>query len=223
MHADCRMQIKCAKCGQTFSTVTTLTKHKRFCDSTASPAAAAAVAAAAAFQSPRRQSPSAPNAPLAQNASSLVPPSVSASASAAAAAALANFMYHPYPRHAATGLTFYHPLVYPPPLFPAAAANHAAALPFVFPTHAAPQQHKHESASAADRPAPVKVEWGEERGVGEEEKARDGKDEEEEKMMSLEKIGKNGRGVWGERRGRRRVEVNTGNSKEDGEKGLGER
>ncbi|XP_054007090.1 histone-lysine N-methyltransferase PRDM16-like [Hylaeus anthracinus] len=34
MHADCRMQIKCGKCGQTFSTVTSLSKHKRFCDST---------------------------------------------------------------------------------------------------------------------------------------------------------------------------------------------
>lgn len=33
MHADCRMQIKCSKCGQSFSTVTSLTKHKRFCDS----------------------------------------------------------------------------------------------------------------------------------------------------------------------------------------------
>lgn len=34
MHADCRMQIKCSKCGQTFGTVTSLSKHKRFCDST---------------------------------------------------------------------------------------------------------------------------------------------------------------------------------------------
>lgn len=34
MHADCRMQIKCGKCGQSFSTVTSLSKHKRFCDST---------------------------------------------------------------------------------------------------------------------------------------------------------------------------------------------
>ncbi|XP_073993434.1 hamlet isoform X2 [Rhodnius prolixus] len=34
MHADCRMQIKCGKCGQTFSTGTSLSKHKRFCDST---------------------------------------------------------------------------------------------------------------------------------------------------------------------------------------------
>lgn len=34
MHADCRMQIKCAKCGQSFSTVTSLSKHKRFCDTT---------------------------------------------------------------------------------------------------------------------------------------------------------------------------------------------
>ncbi|XP_039278934.1 histone-lysine N-methyltransferase MECOM-like isoform X3 [Nilaparvata lugens] len=33
MHADCRLRIKCVKCGQTFSTVTSLTKHKRFCDS----------------------------------------------------------------------------------------------------------------------------------------------------------------------------------------------
>ncbi|KAK9888053.1 hypothetical protein WA026_000330 [Henosepilachna vigintioctopunctata] len=32
-HADCRMQIKCVKCGQSFSTVTSLSKHKRFCDS----------------------------------------------------------------------------------------------------------------------------------------------------------------------------------------------
>lgn len=36
MHADCRMQIKCNKCGQTFSTVTSLSKHKRFCDSAGS-------------------------------------------------------------------------------------------------------------------------------------------------------------------------------------------
>lgn len=34
MHADCRMQIKCTKCGQSFSTVTSLSKHKRFCDTT---------------------------------------------------------------------------------------------------------------------------------------------------------------------------------------------
>lgn len=34
MHADCRMQIKCTKCNQSFSTVTSLSKHKRFCDST---------------------------------------------------------------------------------------------------------------------------------------------------------------------------------------------
>ncbi|XP_070155086.1 transcription factor hamlet isoform X2 [Polyergus mexicanus] len=34
MHADCRMQIKCVKCGQSFGTVTSLSKHKRFCDST---------------------------------------------------------------------------------------------------------------------------------------------------------------------------------------------
>lgn len=36
MHADCRMQIKCVKCNQSFSTVTSLSKHKRFCDSTSS-------------------------------------------------------------------------------------------------------------------------------------------------------------------------------------------
>uniref|UniRef100_A0A336LKQ1 CSON011437 protein n=1 Tax=Culicoides sonorensis TaxID=179676 RepID=A0A336LKQ1_CULSO len=34
MHVNCRMQIKCGKCGQSFSTVTSLSKHKRFCDST---------------------------------------------------------------------------------------------------------------------------------------------------------------------------------------------
>ncbi|XP_019891042.2 transcription factor hamlet isoform X1 [Musca domestica] len=39
MHADCRMQIKCNKCGQSFSTVTSLSKHKRFCDSTNVPPA----------------------------------------------------------------------------------------------------------------------------------------------------------------------------------------
>lgn len=37
MHATCRMQIKCHKCGQAFSTVTSLSKHRRFCDSTPSP------------------------------------------------------------------------------------------------------------------------------------------------------------------------------------------
>ncbi|XP_048519652.1 transcription factor hamlet isoform X3 [Dendroctonus ponderosae] len=37
MHADCRLQIKCVKCGQPFSTVTSLSKHKRFCDSTGQP------------------------------------------------------------------------------------------------------------------------------------------------------------------------------------------
>ncbi|RZF39834.1 hypothetical protein LSTR_LSTR000482 [Laodelphax striatellus] len=48
MHADCRMQIKCVKCGQSFSTVTSLTKHKRFCDS-GSPASASPAAAASAI------------------------------------------------------------------------------------------------------------------------------------------------------------------------------
>lgn len=32
MHATCRLQIKCNKCGQAFSTVTSLSKHKRFCE-----------------------------------------------------------------------------------------------------------------------------------------------------------------------------------------------
>ncbi|XP_063243541.1 transcription factor hamlet-like isoform X2 [Bacillus rossius redtenbacheri] len=39
MHADCRMQIKCGKCNQSFSTVTSLSKHKRFCDSSPQPPA----------------------------------------------------------------------------------------------------------------------------------------------------------------------------------------
>ncbi|XP_067623236.1 transcription factor hamlet isoform X2 [Eurosta solidaginis] len=62
MHADCRMQIKCNKCGQSFSTVTSLSKHKRFCDSTNVPlpaqhsvvtaAASAAAAAASAVNLP---------------------------------------------------------------------------------------------------------------------------------------------------------------------------
>jgi hypothetical protein len=46
MHADCRNQIKCHKCGQAFSTVTSLTKHKRFCDSTPNIQTAVAMAAA---------------------------------------------------------------------------------------------------------------------------------------------------------------------------------
>ena len=37
MHVNCRMQIKCHKCGQAFSTVTSLSKHRRFCDSTPTP------------------------------------------------------------------------------------------------------------------------------------------------------------------------------------------
>jgi hypothetical protein len=32
MHADCRLQIRCQRCGQPFSTVTSLAKHRRFCD-----------------------------------------------------------------------------------------------------------------------------------------------------------------------------------------------
>jgi hypothetical protein len=40
MHADCRLQIRCQRCGQPFSTVTSLAKHRRFCD-TATVAAAA--------------------------------------------------------------------------------------------------------------------------------------------------------------------------------------
>ncbi|TRY79805.1 hypothetical protein TCAL_06062 [Tigriopus californicus] len=45
MHANCRMQIKCHKCGQAFSTVTSLSKHRRFCDSTPSPYLALAASA----------------------------------------------------------------------------------------------------------------------------------------------------------------------------------
>ena len=41
MHANCRMQIKCHKCGQAFSTVTSLSKHRRFCDSTPTPTSTA--------------------------------------------------------------------------------------------------------------------------------------------------------------------------------------
>ncbi|XP_011302457.1 PR domain zinc finger protein 16-like isoform X2 [Fopius arisanus] len=36
MHSLCRMQINCAKCGQSFSSGTSLAKHKRFCYSTTS-------------------------------------------------------------------------------------------------------------------------------------------------------------------------------------------
>ncbi|XP_047741595.1 transcription factor hamlet isoform X2 [Hyalella azteca] len=32
MHADCRQQVKCSKCNQTFPNSTHLSKHKRFCD-----------------------------------------------------------------------------------------------------------------------------------------------------------------------------------------------
>ncbi|XP_046643890.1 MDS1 and EVI1 complex locus protein EVI1-A-like isoform X2 [Daphnia pulicaria] len=44
MHADCRLQIRCQRCGQPFSTVTSLAKHRRFCD-TATVAAAASSSA----------------------------------------------------------------------------------------------------------------------------------------------------------------------------------
>ncbi|KAL5233361.1 hypothetical protein ACI65C_000771 [Semiaphis heraclei] len=37
MHADCRMQVKCDRCDQSFSTGTSLSKHKRFCESNPSP------------------------------------------------------------------------------------------------------------------------------------------------------------------------------------------
>ncbi|XP_011493491.2 transcription factor hamlet isoform X3 [Aedes aegypti] len=69
MHADCRMQINCNKCGQSFSTDTSLSKHKRFCDSTTvgggplhpSTAAAAAAAAAAAHQQQASRVPNLPH------------------------------------------------------------------------------------------------------------------------------------------------------------------
>ena len=32
MHADCRQQIDCGSCGQTFNTLVSLNKHKRFCE-----------------------------------------------------------------------------------------------------------------------------------------------------------------------------------------------
>ncbi|XP_013775701.2 MDS1 and EVI1 complex locus protein EVI1-B-like [Limulus polyphemus] len=32
MHANCRMQVKCHRCGQRFSTASSLSKHKRFCE-----------------------------------------------------------------------------------------------------------------------------------------------------------------------------------------------
>ncbi|XP_050541580.1 histone-lysine N-methyltransferase MECOM isoform X2 [Daktulosphaira vitifoliae] len=37
MHADCRMQVKCDRCDQSFSTGTSLSKHKRFCESNSLP------------------------------------------------------------------------------------------------------------------------------------------------------------------------------------------
>lgn len=55
MHATCRMQIKCHKCGQAFSTVTSLSKHRRFCDSTPSPFLA--LAAQQRQQSPHHHHP----------------------------------------------------------------------------------------------------------------------------------------------------------------------
>lgn len=55
MHSDCRMQIKCAKCGQSFSTVTSLSKHKRFCDSTSPSSSLSGAAAAGASHHHHRE------------------------------------------------------------------------------------------------------------------------------------------------------------------------
>lgn len=41
MHADCRLQIRCQRCGQPFSTVTSLAKHRRFCDTATVPVSVA--------------------------------------------------------------------------------------------------------------------------------------------------------------------------------------
>ena len=51
MHATCRLQIKCSKCGQAFSTVTSMSKHKRFCEGPSSSSTASSVAAATALSS----------------------------------------------------------------------------------------------------------------------------------------------------------------------------
>jgi [histone H3]-lysine9 N-methyltransferase (ecotropic virus integration site 1 protein) len=79
MHADCRMQIKCNKCGQSFSTVTSLSKHKRFCDSTGSGASSQQ---SAQSQSSQQQIPSAMTTPpnpylMLRNHPSFFPPGFS--------------------------------------------------------------------------------------------------------------------------------------------------
>lgn len=50
MHADCRMQVKCDRCDQSFSTGTSLSKHKRFCESNPSPEPSSRTGRSAALQ-----------------------------------------------------------------------------------------------------------------------------------------------------------------------------
>lgn len=101
MHADCRMQIKCVKCGQSFSTVTSLSKHKRFCDSTSGNNSPALGAGLQALQHPSAMQHSQPS--------------------------VANpFLMYPRPT---AGLSFYPPSIlspYPTLFHPNAAANHPA-------------------------------------------------------------------------------------------------
>lgn len=56
MHATCRMQIKCHKCGQAFSAVTSLSKHKRFCEGTPTSSSSAIVSNQTPAQTPSSSS-----------------------------------------------------------------------------------------------------------------------------------------------------------------------
>lgn len=52
MHADCRIQIRCEKCTQSFGTATSLSKHKRFCDTTSGPQSVSAQQRSTSLSSP---------------------------------------------------------------------------------------------------------------------------------------------------------------------------
>ena len=110
MHADCRMQIKCVKCGQSFSTLTSLSKHKRFCDSTASSPSAGS-APPPAQQHPMHHPPLPPNTGSAMSHLPHPHPQPGNSPNP--------FLL--YPRHPAS-LPFYTPSLLPyPSLFPPSA------------------------------------------------------------------------------------------------------
>lgn len=146
MHADCRMQIKCSKCGQSFSTVTSLSKHKRFCDSTGSGNSGSSCASAATAVAVQHHH-STPTT-TSQSSASALGPSVAQLSRAMTSPPNPFLMFPGPPPFFPHGFGPYHGLQR---MFPNSPAQ-APAFPMLFP----PQQHALERSFSAGRKTPTR-------------------------------------------------------------------